>query len=188
MRLPQITGYTAGAGNEVSGLGTNTQFPEAVISSSLQTSAAWLLSGATKQMEVHNSQSANGWTATLAVAGGESVQWTSSAPPPNQGAYPYNSTAASGRMGVNMSASTVQGVGTALNGSACSSSTGITKPSTTSYFANGSVSSITLLSGSASSQLGCTWRLNNVELIQTIPAYQRSGDYGLEMTLTVVGM
>lgn len=147
------------SGDEVTGMGTNTLFSEAVISAATQTSTAFLTDSLTKQLEIHNSQSANGWNVTLAAANGEFSAWTH-----GTDSYPYNSSALNGRMGVDLSTSTVQGVGEDLVGQPCSSTTGIAKPNSTSYFANGTTSSITLLSGSSSSQLGCNWRLSSILL------------------------
>ena len=49
-----------------------------------------------------------------------------------------------------------------------------------------SANAITLATASSSSGLICLFKLQNISLKQTIPAYQRPGTYTLPVTVTVV--
>ena len=170
--------FVDNSGTELTGSASNVTFPSLKVSPQTQTSTSKLVDVSSKQLDIYNSLSSGSWAATLSASG---ASWLDSSTSNN---YQYNGSQANGQLSVGFDYATMEGVGTAGNGDACST-TGLTLPTGTSSY-SGSVSSITLLSASSSSQFGCHWRLKNVFLDQTIPAYQPPGEYKLDMTVTVV--
>lgn len=110
------------------------------------------------------------WTVAVAATSGPTALWNSGG-----NNYDFNGSASVGRLRVDASGSTITPQG------GCST-TGLSKGSS-NYFAQGTLDSITLLSGS-SAQTGCYWDLTSVNLTQDIPASQVAGSYSIGMTLT----
>lgn len=133
-----------------------------------------------RMLEVHNSTS-SGWSVSLAATQGARARWRST----RAGySYAYNDNELNGRLVVDTSGANVVGSGSAPNGQPCGTN-GVSLPRSRTSFTY-RTSSVTLLSGSRSAQLGCAWRIRNVQLSQTIPARQPSGTYELDMTVTAV--
>lgn len=65
------------------------------------------------------------------------------------------------------------------------SSTGVTLGSSAG-FDEGTIDSITLASASAAAENGCYWDIQGIDVSQSIPGGQPSGNYSLNLTITVV--
>lgn len=151
-------------------------------------SSAGVFGSATQQLYVTNGSAANnGWTLSLAGSA-PTATWTSAGTP-----FDFNDPTAAGctdsadadtyggQMTVNASGATL-----AANGSYAT--TNITKGSSNA-FNQGTVDSITLLSGSASAAHVGKWTLQNIAVTQTIPAEQPSAtDYNVDMVLSIVAL
>ncbi len=172
--------FIDGSNNEISGTATNTAFTSRQISSSVQSSTGQFTNNTSKYLEIYNSLSNTGWSVSLAATAGPTARWTSGA-----NNYPYNATASAGRLSVDMTTSTISPNGTTPSGTACNLS-GVTGSSSSVSYANGTVDAITLLNGASLAGFNCSWRMQNIQFIQTIPTFQPSGAYELDLTATVV--
>lgn len=124
----------------------------------------------TQRVTVDNPGGANGgwtlaWNATVPGTG----TWTAGG-----NNYPYNSSAANGRLSVNPSVGSL----TAVSGGA----TGITLGSNADFTGS---TAITLITADASSADIWNGYVTGIGLTQTIPASQPAGSYTLDMTQTV---
>jgi hypothetical protein len=140
-----------------------------------------------QRIRLTNTTASPAWTLSVAPTGGTTASWTS-----GMGNYDYNDPAGSpagcssgadadglaGQLSIDPSAGTI------------TPKTGCTNTGvglgTSSAFSQGTVDNITLMTASASAGMGCYWDLLGANLSQTIPAYQASGTYSLNMTMTVV--
>ncbi|MBD3330213.1 hypothetical protein GF354_01635 [Candidatus Peregrinibacteria bacterium] len=142
---------------------------------------------ATEQIYVQNPDATdNGWSVTLAASAPTDV-WDSAGTD-----FDFNDPTSSGctdgadtdSFGGQM---TVDPSGGTLAAGQCASctTTNVTKGSSAS-FSEGSVDSITLLTGAAGSDDIGDWTLQGVSISQTIPAEQpAASDYDINMTLTI---
>ncbi len=126
-----------------------------------------------QQIRVSNTTLTPSWTLSIAATGGPTSLWTGSSY-----SYDYNGTAATGRLTVNGSTSTI------TPKSGCST-TGLTQGTSTS-FVQGSMDSVTLLSANASAGTNCYWDITGVSLTQDIPAGQQGDTYTINMTVSVI--
>lgn len=125
-----------------------------------------------QKIRISNNTATATWTAVIAASGGPTVLWTDGAL-----TYDFNGTATTGRLRVDPSVSTL----TPLSG--CST-TGLTKGSAT-YFNQGVVDSVTLVTAGSSAETGCYWDMTGVSLRQDIPEAQDPGTYTIGMVLTI---
>ena len=161
-----------------------TGFSAATTSRAASTTTAKLSNNSSQQIEIANSSSTTGWSVSLAAAGGSTAKWTQ-----NGGAANYafnNSNANQGQLSVDMSSSTFTASGSTPLGQACST-TGLSSGAGGAFVAGtASANAITLATASSSSGLTCLFKLQDISLKQTIPAYQKPGTYTLPVTVTVV--
>jgi hypothetical protein len=157
----------------------------ATISFSCNTSTGTLGVSA-QRIRVNNTTTNPAWTIALAPTSGATSKWSTgtldydfndASGAPAGCADGADADALAGQLSVSPAASTV------TPQSGCTS-TGVTRGSNTAY-AEGTVNSITLLTGSASASINCYWDLTTVGLSQKIPAETRPGSYTLSLTLTI---
>ena len=160
-----------------------TKFNDTISGRNGATTNGLLANANSQQIEVFNTQSSAGWNAVLSATAGSTARWQQAG---GSGNYSFNSTdAQQGSLLAQFSSASIATAGDSLDGSTCDT-TGIQKGTDGQFKAGtSSANSITLMSGSGSSKLGCAFRLRNVQLQQQIPAYQSPGVYNLPMTLTV---
>ena len=160
-----------------------TKFSNATTTRDVSTTTASLSNDSSQQLEVSNSLSTTGWNVSLAATGGASAKWMRTG---GAGDYGFNSTDASrGRLTVNLSSSIFVANGSTPAGQTCST-TGLSYGAGGDFIAGTpSANSITLANASSSSGLNCMFKLQNIGLKQTVPAYQKSGVYTLPVTVTV---
>ncbi len=150
-----------------------------------QTTTATLGASSAK-LRVETWGASNTWTLSLAPTSGATAYWSNA----SNRKYDFNDAGTGldgadadsfgGRLTVDASGSTVA----AAYG--CSSTTGLTKGSSSS-FAEGSVDSVSLLIAGSSASYNCAWDLTGVSLSQVIPGYQGGGGaYSLGMTLSIL--
>ncbi|MFC2370292.1 MAG: RCC1 domain-containing protein [Candidatus Saccharimonas sp.] len=161
-----------------------TGFSAATTSRAASTTTAKLSNNSSQQIEIANSSSTTGWSVSLAAAGGSTAKWTQ-----NGGAANYafnNSNANQGQLSVDMSSSTFTASGSTPLGQACTTA-GLSYGAGGAFVAGtASANAITLATASSSSGLTCLFKLQNISLKQTVPAYQKPGTYTLPVTVTVV--
>lgn len=160
-----------------------TKFSNATTTRDVSTTTASLSNDSSQQLEVSNSLSTTGWNVSLAATGGASAKWMRTG---GAGDYGFNSTDASrGRLTVDLSSSIFAATGSTPAGQTCST-TGLSYGAGGDFIAGTpSANSITLANASSSSGLNCMFKLQNIGLKQTVPAYQKSGVYTLPVTVTV---
>ena len=160
-----------------------TKFSNATTTRDVSTTTASLSNDSSQQLEVSNSLSTTGWNVSLAATGGASAKWMRTG---GAGDYGFNSTDASrGRLTVDLSSSIFAANGSTPAGQVCST-TGLSYGAGGDFIAGTpSANSITLANASSSSGLNCMFKLQNIGLKQTVPAYQKSGVYTLPVTVTV---
>lgn len=140
-------------------------------------------SSSTEKVRVSNSSVNPQWTLTIAADSGATALWTS-----GTNDYDFNDSTAGaadggdtdnfgGQLSIDPSTGTITPEG------GCSS-TGITKGSSASYV-EGVTDSITLLTAGGTADTGCYWDFTGIDIDQTIPAQQATGNYSLDMTLTI---
>ena len=124
----------------------------------------------TRHLEIKNTLP-NGWSVTLSATAGSNARWSSGTDD-----YAFNDTEANGRLSVLFDNTVI----TRTSGStACASAT---KGQNGVFTATNTVKIASAGGGAA----GCTYRIADIGLQQTIPAYQKPGSYTLPMTLTAV--
>ena len=124
----------------------------------------------TRHLEIKNTLP-NGWSVTLSATAGSNARWSSGTDD-----YAFNGTEANGRLSVLFNNTVI----TRISGStACASAT---KGQNGVFTATNTVKIASAAGGAA----GCTDRIADIGLQQTIPAYQKPGSYTLPMTLTAV--
>lgn len=161
----------------------NVTFSSLIYSTSSQ-NATGTLGDSSAKMRVINWGSSKSWTMALAASDGSTAKWSN-----GSRYYDYNDAGTGidgadadsfgGRLTVNAS------IGTLSAAYGCSSTTGVSKGSSNS-FAEGSVSSISLLVASGSASYNCAWDLTGVGLTQVVPGWQPGGTYSLGLTLSVL--
>ena len=147
-------------------------FTPTVTQSSVARTTANLTEAATgtRHLEIKNTLP-TGWSVTLSATAGSNARWSSSTDD-----YAFNGTEANGRLSVLFNNTVI----TRISGStACASAT---KGQNGVFTATNTVKIASAAGGAA----GCTYRIADIGLQQTIPAYQKPGTYTLPMTLTAV--
>ena len=124
----------------------------------------------TRHLEIKNTLP-NGWSVTLSATAGSNARWSSGTDD-----YAFNDTEANGRLSVLFDNTVI----TRTSGStACASAI---KGQNGVFTATNTVKIASASGGAA----GCTYRIADIGLQQTIPVYQKPGSYTLPMTLTAV--
>ena len=161
-----------------------TVFSAAMTGKTASTTTAKLSNNSSQQLEVANSLSTTGWSVSLAATGGPTAKWTQTGSAAN---YAFNSTNTDqGQLSVDLSSSAFTASGSMPLGQACTTA-GLSYGAGGAFVAGtASANAITLATASSSSGLTCLFKLQNISLKQTIPAYQRPGTYTLPVTVTVV--
>ena len=161
-----------------------TGFSAATTSRAASTTTAKLSNNSSQQLEVANSLSTTGWSVSLAATGGPTAKWTQTGSAAN---YAFNSTNTDqGQLSVDLSSSAFTASGSTPLGQACTTA-GLSYGTGGAFVAGtASANAITLATASSSSGLTCLFKLQNISLKQTIPAYQKPGTYTLPVTVTVV--
>lgn len=164
--------------------------PSTVVSTSCQT-VSGTLGTPSQKIRVGNDTNNAGWSISIAATAGATAKWQHDS---QSYSYDYNDGSGSppgcvsgldgdgiaGQLTINPSAagSTV----TPLSG--CTT-TAITK-GTSQAFVQGVTDAITLVSASSGADLHCRWDITGIGVTQVIPASQPSGNYSIDMTLTVL--
>ena len=125
-----------------------------------------------QKIRVTNTRSTPGWTLSIAAADNSSL-WTNGI-----NTYDFNDTASIGRMQVDPSVATI------TPQSGCTTNS-LTKGSAT-YFVQGLQDSISLIVAGSSAQTNCYWDITGIAMTQSIPASQPTGNYALNMVVTVL--
>jgi len=161
-----------------------TGFSAAMTSKTASTTTAKLSNNSSQQLEVANSLSTTGWSVSLAATGGPTAKWAQTGGTAN---YAFNNTNADqGQLSVDLSSSVFTASGSTPLGQACTTA-GLSYGAGGAFVAGtASANAITLATASSSSGLTCLFKLQNISLKQTIPAYQKPGAYTLPVTVTVV--
>ena len=161
-----------------------TVFSAAMTGKTASTTTAKLSNNSSQQLEVANSLSTTGWSVSLAATGGPTAKWTQTGGAAN---YAFNSTNADqGQLSVDLSSSAFTASGSTPLGQACTTA-GLSYGAGGAFVAGtASANAITLATASSSSGLTCLFKLQDISLKQTIPAYQKPGTYTLPVTVTVV--
>ena len=161
-----------------------TVFSVAMTSKTASTKTAKLSNNSSQQLEVANSLSTTGWSVSLAATGGSTAKWTQTGDAAN---YAFNSTNTDqGQLSVDLSSSAFTASGSMPLGQACTTA-GLSYGAGGAFVAGtASANAITLATASSSSGLTCLFKLQDISLKQTIPAYQKPGTYTLPVTVTVV--
>jgi len=147
-------------------------------------STAGVFGTSSERIRVENNTGGANWTLTVAATATTSVWSTGSLyfdfndanGVPNGCTDGGDTDSYAGQMSLNPS------VGTLTPEGGCSS-TGISKGSS-SAFNQGSVDNITLLSAS-SAETGCYWDFVGIDVAQQIPAEQQSGNYIIDLVVTI---
>jgi hypothetical protein len=161
-----------------------TVFSAAMTGKTASTTTAKLSNNSSQQLEVANSLSTTGWSVSLAATGGPTAKWTQTGSAAN---YAFNSTNTDqGQLSVDLSSSAFTASGSTPLGQACTTA-GLSYGAGGAFVAGtASANAITLATASSSSGLTCLFKLQDISLKQTIPAYQKPGTYTLPVTVTVV--
>ena len=161
-----------------------TAFSAATTTRTASNTTARLSNDSSQQLEVANSLSTTGWSVSLAAAGGSAAKWTHS---DGMTYYGFNSTDSSqGQLSVDLSSSVFAASGSTPLGQACTTA-GLSYGTGGAFVAGtASANAVTLATASSGSGLTCLFKLQNITLKQTIPAYQKPGTYTLPVTVTVV--
>ena len=161
-----------------------TVFSVAMTSKTASTKTAKLSNNSSQQLEVANSLSTTGWSVSLAATGGPTAKWAQTGGTAN---YAFNNTNADqGQLSVDLSSSVFTASGSTPLGQACTTA-GLSYGAGGAFVAGtASANAITLATASSGSGLTCLFKLQNITLKQTIPAYQKPGTYTLPVTVTVV--
>ena len=161
-----------------------TVFSAATTTRTASNTTARLSNDSSQQLEVANSLSTTGWSVSLAAAGGSAAKWTHS---DGMTYYGFNSTDSSqGQLSVDLLSSVFAASGSTPLGQACTTA-GLSYGTGGAFVAGtASANAVTLATASSGSGLTCLFKLQNITLKQTIPAYQKPGTYTLPVTVTVV--
>ena len=161
-----------------------TGFSAAITSKTASTTTAKLSNNSSQQLEVANSLSTTGWSVSLAATGGPTAKWAQTGDAAN---YAFNNiNADQGQLSVDLSSSVFTASGSTPLGQACTTA-GLSYGAGGAFVAGtASANSVTLATASSGSGLTCLFKLQNITLKQTIPAYQKPGTYTLPVTVTVV--
>ena len=161
-----------------------TGFSAAMTSRTTSATTAKLSNNSSQQLEVVNSLSTTGWSVSLAATGGSTTKWAQTG---GTASYDFNNSNANrGQLSVDLSSSAFAASGSTPLGQACTTA-GLSYGIGGAFVAGtASANSVTLATASSGSGLTCLFKLQNITLKQTIPAYQKPGTYTLPVTVTVV--
>ena len=160
-----------------------TVFSAAMTSRTASTTTAKLSNNSSQQLEVTNSLSTTGWSVSLAATGGSTAKWTQTGDAAN---YAFNSTNTDqGQLSVDLSSSAFTASGSMPLGQACTTA-GLSYGAGGAFVAGTASANAITLATASNSSLTCLFKLKNISLKQTIPAYQKPGTYTLPVTVTVV--
>ena len=161
-----------------------TVFSAATTTRTASNTTARLSNDSSQQLEVANSLSTTGWSVSLAATGGSTAKWMQAGGTAN---YDFNNSNANrGQLSVDLSSSVFTASGSTPLGQACTTA-GLSYGAGGAFVAGtASANAITLATASSSSGLTCLFKLQDISLKQTIPAYQKPGTYTLPVTVTVV--
>ncbi len=163
-------------------------FPSVLMSSTDFSFSNQMVSGvfgiSSEKIRVANPTASATWTLSLAAEDGATALWQS-----GSNYYDFNDGAANaedgadddtfgGQMTINPSGATI------TPESGCSL-TGVSTGSSAS-FEEGVLDSITLVSASSGTDTNCYWDIQDIDILQTIPAEQPVGSYSINMTLSVI--
>lgn len=159
-----------------------THFGSIASANTTKNTSAMLSNSTSQQLEVKNTTNVGGWTVALSATGGSAARWRNGA---GTASYAFNGAqAASGRLLVDMSSGSFTAINTG-GGQGCDA-TGLSFNGSASFVAGtATANAITIASAAQNSKRQCAFRLQNIRLSQTIPAYQKPDTYTLPMTLTV---
>ena len=158
----------------VDGVGAAIVSPVAVfgaITAGTMSSSAKLAS-ATSRLHVINDRGVATWSATLAATGGPAATWIGG------GVMNYNRPGLGSALTVDPTPAAVVPMGIG-----CTAADIATGP--LAVFNQGVVDSITLVTAGGGAMTGCSWNINDIDLMQTVPALQPAGAYSISMTITV---
>ncbi len=138
-----------------------------------------------QKIRITNSTANPLWTVSLSASYGETAFWSDGTdsydfndPTPDAKDGPDPDTIG-GQMSIDPSFASI----TPKPGG---TSTGIVLSSPSSFI-EGTQNSLTIASSSSATQTNSYWDIMGVSILQSIPASQRSGEYSINMTLTVIG-
>lgn len=161
-----------------------------ITQSSCQTTTG-TFGASSQRIRVFNSLASTAWSLSIAATNGATASWQKSG---GGSSYDFNDSSGSpagcnsggdgdgiaGQLSINPSGASIAAK------SGCSM-TGISKGSSTA-FSQGSTDAISLADASSSAQFGCYWEFTGFGMSQKIPAFQDSGMYEIDMTLTAVAV
>ena len=160
-----------------------TGFSAAMTSRTTSATTAKLSNNSSQQLEVANSLSTTGWSVSLAATGGSTTKWAQTG---GTASYDFNNSNANrGQLSVDLSSSTFTASGSTPLGQACTTA-GLSYGAGGAFVAGTASANAITLATASNSSLTCLFKLKNISLKQTIPAYQRPGTYTLPVTVTVV--
>ena len=138
-----------------------------------------------QHLQVYNSLSSTGWSLSLAATDGPTALWKRA---DNTKFYDFNDGPDCVVSGDDAYGGTLmtEPATMSIYPQAGMTTTGLTKGSTITHFAQGTVDAITVLSASSAADTGGYWNLEGITLYQQIPPGQALGNYSLGLTATVV--
>ena len=143
-----------------------------------------------QRIEISNFTATPSWSVAIAATGGNTALWSDG----GTNSYDFNDPGGSpagcsdggdadllaGQLTIDPS------LGTSTPRAGCNN-TGISLGSLAS-FSQGVTDSVTLISGSASAQVSCSWQLTDVNATQRIPQDQTNANYNINLTLTATAV
>jgi hypothetical protein len=136
------------------------------------------LGTATQKIRINNTTDNPAWTLAIAASGGPTTRWVS-----GSNSYDFNDAGGSpagcsnGQLSINPSVSTI------TPQTNCTS-TGVAKGAA-SAFSQGTTDSISLVTANNPAYIDCYWDITGINLSQKVPANQPSGNYSINLTLTL---
>lgn len=156
-----------------------------IFSSNYQT-ATGTLGTASEQIRVTNNTTNPEWSLTMAATDGPTAFWNGASTD-----YDFNDPTAEAGDGADADSlggqMTVNPSGASLTPRSGCSNTGLSLGSQAS-FSQGPINSVSLLSAGGTAETDCYWDLTGVGISQTIPASQATGNYYLDMTMTLTAI
>jgi hypothetical protein len=136
------------------------------------------LGTATQKIRINNTTDNPAWTLAIAASSGPTARWVS-----GSNSYDFNDASGSpagctnGQLSINPSVSTI------TPQTNCQS-TGVAKGAA-SAFSQGTTDSISIATANSPAFIDCYWDITGINLSQKVPANQPSGDYNINLTLTL---
>lgn len=129
-----------------------------------------------QKLRITNTTTTPSWSLSMAATGGSTANWESGV-----NTYSFNDSSGGGCENGQLA---IQPSSASINPGSCSTN-GLNLGSNTAFI-SGSVDNITLLSANSGADIGCSWEVTGIGMEQNVPAEQPSGEYNLDMTLTLV--